>query len=245
MFINITKESIGSLRVSFLQGTYLFCFIDLCKILSLPNKKSTVNKLDKSGINFDTDESGERLMVISLGNVNQMFKISKAPNIQEICEWFVNSVFPVTQKNVEYSVASLKEEAMAMRFLKEYGDLQMENIQLKKKLKRSEPYLSSMTELFGNKKAISLNQYFEQIFERNIPRSTFFQILRNKGILDENNHITQEYQDSMHFKKVKSEVVVGGVRTISEIVFVFKSGINLIERIIDSYEGDKKDVQQS
>ena len=64
-------------------------------------------------------------------------------------------------------------------------------------------------------------------------------MLRNHGILTEDNKVSQEYLDNGRFVKMRTSATVGNKTTTIDVIFISKSGINLIEQLLANYEGEQ------
>ena len=64
-------------------------------------------------------------------------------------------------------------------------------------------------------------------------------MLRSHGILNEDNSVSQEFIDSRRFVKMRTISTVGAKTVTTDIIFISKSGINLIEQLLNNFEGEK------
>ena len=96
-----------------------------------------------------------------------------------------------------------------------------------------------MEELLGHKNMISLNVYYDDVFDRGYPKGKFYAMLRSHGILTEDNKVSQEYIDNGRFVKLTTIASKGAVTVTTDVIFISKSGINLIEQLLENYEGEK------
>lgn len=244
MLISKEMEGKGILRITRANHEFVYCLKDLCNLLGIKSSNKLRSELDaKEMFQLPIYESSRHQNAIFVGmpNLNKVFNSAEnQSNATLVAEWFAKEVFPLTVKGDEYSYENLEDPAVRMSLLSDYEDLKFKVTQLEIQKRKDKPYLDSMLEILGSKNAISLNVYYDEIFERGFPKGKFYAMLRSIGVLDDSNQVTQEYLDNVRFKKVTTVTVVCDKKITTDVVFVTKSGINLIEQLLNSYEGDNK-----
>lgn len=244
MLISKEMEGKGILRISRTDHEFVYCLKDLCGLLGIKSSNKLRSELDhKDMFQLPISENGrhQNAIFVGLGNLNQVFNFAEnQARATLVAEWFANEVFPIVTRDGEYTFEKLEDPAVRMNLLSDYEDLKFRVAQLESKQRKSKPYLDSMVEIFGARNCVSLNVFYDEIFERGYPRGKFFSMLRAVGVLNESNQVTQEYIDNVRFKKVTTVTVICDKKVTTEVVFITKPGMNLIEQLLNSYEGDNK-----
>lgn len=149
--------------------------------------------------------------------------------------WLAMEVIPSIRKHGMYAVDELianPELAIkAFTALKEEREknkaLQAENERMKPK----EEFFDAVTD---SKDAIDIGQVAKVLNFPGIGRNKLFEILRNNGILKQNNEPYQKYIDCGYFRVVeqKYEARPGEIR-INIKTLVFQKGVDYIRKILD------------
>lgn len=149
--------------------------------------------------------------------------------------WLAMEVIPSIRKHGMYAVDELianPELAIkAFTALKEEREknkaLQAENERMKPK----EEFFDAVTD---SKDAIDIGQVAKVLNFPGIGRNKLFEILRNNGILKQNNEPYQKYIDCGYFRVIeqKYEARPGEIR-INIKTLVFQKGIDYIRKILD------------
>ncbi len=199
-------EGRGILRISRADHQFVYCLKDLCNLLGIKSSNKLRSELEaKQVFQLPVYKNGKHNKAIFVGmyNLNKVFNAAENQSRATIvAEWFAKEVFPLSQMDDEYTYEKLEDPALRMSLLSDYEDLKFKVTQLEIRERKNKPYLDSMLEILGSKNAISLNVYYDEIFERGFPKGKFYAMLRSVGILDDLNQVTQEYLDNVRFKKV-------------------------------------------
>lgn len=149
--------------------------------------------------------------------------------------WLAMEVIPSIRKHGMYAVDDLianPELAIkAFTALKEEREknkaLQAENERMKPK----EEFFDAVTD---SKDAIDIGQVAKVLNYQGIGRNKLFEILRNNGILKQNNEPYQKYVDCGYFRVIeqKYEVRPGEIR-INIKTLVFQKGVDYIRKILE------------
>ena len=236
-------EGVGVLRFTLTDQRVVYCYKDVCKLLGLKPSIHIRGELNsKYTYSLTVKDTGKpvKVLFIDTSNLNTIIRIAgNTPNAELFSKWFAEEIFPLTIRDDIFNLDTITDKNVAMDLLSEYEDLKFQVKQYEYRERKNEIYLKSMEELLGHKNMISLNVYYDDIFERGYPKGKFYALLRNHGILMDNNKVSQEYIDNGRFVKLTTICVVGAKTVTTDIIFISKSGINLIEQLLDNYEGEK------
>lgn len=243
MLFSKEMEGRGILRFTQADQRVVYCLKDLCQLIGIKYSSKLRGELNNKYVySLTVKEKGKptKLMFIDVGNLNTLTRFASDTSIAEaFSKWFSEEIFPLSIKDDVFNLETITDMNVAMELLSEYEDLKFKVRQLEYKERKDKIYLDSMEELLGHKNMISLNVYYDDVFERGYPKGKFYAMLRNHGILTEDNKVSQEYLDNGRFVKMRTSATVGNKTTTIDVIFISKSGINLIEQLLANYEGEQ------
>lgn len=228
----------GEVRTAMYNSEPVFCLADVCRVLDIANSGNVKNRLNEKGIcTMDTLTSGgmQKMIFITESNLYKVIFQSRKPEAEIFSDWVTSEVLPSIRKHGVYAVDELianPELAIkAFTALKEEREknkaLQAENERMKPK----EEFFDAVTD---SKDAIDIGQVAKVLNFSGIGRNKLFEILRNNGILKQNNEPYQKYIDCGYFRVVeqKYEARPGEIR-INIKTLVFQKGVDYIRKILD------------
>lgn len=226
----------GEIRTIVSNGQPMFCLADVCRALEIKNATDVAKRLDEDELTrFNLgSRSGETNFVTESGLYAVVLRSDK-PNAKKFRKWVTSEVLPSIRKHGMYAVDDLianPELAIkAFTALKEEREknkaLQADNERMKPK----EEFFDAVTD---SKDAIDMGQVAKVLNYPKIGRNKLFEILRENGILQQNNQPYQAYIDRGYFRVVeqKFEPTPGEIR-INIKTLVFQKGIDYIRKILD------------
>lgn len=227
----------GEIRTIASDGQPMFCLADVCRALEIKNATDVAKRLDEDELTrFNLgSRSGETNFVTESGLYAVVLRSDK-PNAKKFRKWVTSEVLPSIRKHGMYAVDDLianPELAIkAFTALKEEREknkaLQADNERMKPK----EEFFDAVTD---SKDAIDMGQVAKVLNYPKIGRNKLFEILRENGILQQNNQPYQTYIDRGYFRVVeqKFEPTPGEIR-INIKTLVFQKGIDYIRKILDN-----------
>lgn len=228
----------GEIRTIALDGQPMFCLADVCRALELTQPSKVKERLNEKGVNtIPTLTTGgtQNLLYINESNLYKTIFQSRKPSAEKFTDWVTSEVLPSIRKHGMYAVDDLianPELAIkAFTALKEEREknkaLQADNERMKPK----EEFFDAVTD---SKDAIDMGQVAKVLNYPKIGRNKLFEILRENGILQQNNQPYQTYIDRGYFRVVeqKFEPSPGEIR-INIKTLVFQKGIDYIRKILD------------
>ena len=225
----------GEVRTAVVNDEPMFCLIDICKALELSNSRIVADRLDEDERRkLDLPRQGETWFITESGLYAVVLRSDK-PAAKKFRKWVTSEVLPSIRKHGMYAVDELIENPelaiKAFTALKEEREknraLQAENERMKPK----EEFFDAVTD---SKDAIDIGQVAKVLNCPGIGRNKLFEILRNNGILKQNNEPYQKYIDCGYFRVIeqKYEARPGEIR-INIKTLVFQKGIDYIRKILD------------
>lgn len=226
----------GEVRTAVVNDEPMFCLMDICKALGMSNPTMVAQRLDEdelTKLNLGS-RAGETNFITESG-VYAVILRSDKPNAKKFRKWVTSEVLPSIRKHGMYAVDELIENPelaiKAFTALKEEREknkaLQAENERMKPK----EEFFDAVTD---SKDAIDIGQVAKVLNCPGIGRNKLFEILRNNGILKQNNEPYQKYIDCGYFRVIeqKYEARPGEIR-INIKTLVFQKGVDYIRKILD------------
>ena len=243
MLFSKEMEGRGILRFTQADQRVVYCLNDLCHLLGIKYSNKIRGELHNKYVYFLTvKENGKliKMRFVDISNLNILSRFATdTAKAESFSKWFSEEIFPLSMKDDVFNLETITDMNVAMALLSEYEDIKFKVRQLEYKERKDKIYLDSMEELLGHKNMISLNVYYDDVFERGYPKGKFYAMLRNHGILTEDNKVSQEYLDNGRFVKMRTSATVGNKTTTIDVIFISKSGINLIEQLLANYEGEQ------
>ena len=243
MLFSKEMEGRGILRFTQTDQRVVYCLKDLCQLIGIKYSSKIRGELhNKYVYSLTVKENGKptKMIFVDVGNLNALTRFATdTAKAESFSKWFSEEIFPLSMKDDIFNLETITDMNVAMELLSEYEDLKFKVRQLEYKERKDKIYLDSMEELLGHKNMISLNVYYDDVFERGYPKGKFYAMLRNHGILTEDNKVSQEYLDNGRFVKMRTSATVGNKTTTIDVIFISKSGINLIEQLLANYEGEQ------
>lgn len=230
----------GEIRTIVLNGQPMFCLADVCRALEITHVTDVKNRLKQDGVGttevIDSLGRKQKATFINESNLYKTIFQSRKPSAEKFTDWVTSEVLPSIRKHGMYAVDDLianPELAIkAFTALKEEREknkaLQADNERMKPK----EEFFDAVTD---SKDAIDMGQVAKVLNYPKIGRNKLFEILRDNGILQQNNQPYQTYIDRGYFRVVeqKFEPTPGEIR-INIKTLVFQKGIDYIRKILDS-----------
>ena len=238
------SASFGNLRTALDENNNpMFCLKDACTILDIKNPSDAKTRLDNKGIkklDNPVSKKGGQLLFISEANLYRLIFQSRKEEAESFVSWIVEEVLPEIRRYGRYDVKLITtNESTAIAFLEEFNALKTKNEIL---LKESKETKEMKDYIRRNLDSGVLKDLYDvpAIIGVNLATSEVFRILRAKGVLDMDNMPVQEYVDKGCFRIDRHEYQDKlGATVIKRRTYCYKSGINLIKKILDDYAGGK------
>lgn len=149
--------------------------------------------------------------------------------------WLAMEVIPSIRKHGMYAVDELIENPeLAIKAFTALKEEREKNKALRAENERMKPKEEFFDAVTDSKDAIDMGQVAKVLNYPKIGRNKLFEILRDNGILQQNNQPYQKYIDCGYFRVVeqKYEARPGEIR-INIKTLVFQKGIDYIRKIMD------------
>ena len=160
---------------------------------------------------------------------------SKLPNAKKFKHWVTSEVLPSIRKHGMYAVDELiANPELAIRAFTALKEEREKNKALQEDNERMKPKAEFFDAVTDSKDAIDMGQVAKVLNYPRIGRNKLFEILRDNGILQQNNQPYQKYIDCGYFRVIeqKYEARPGEIR-INIKTLVFQKGIDYIKKLLD------------
>jgi anti-repressor protein len=237
----------GKIRTVYLENEPYYNLKDLCRLFEIKSITDIRPKLRDSQIKtvpVDTDRGIQNMFFVNAENLSTIFFQSKRKDADIILNWLYRTVLPELIKFGAYNISEYKDSSKVIELLDSFQELKVRNSVLETNLLLNSPKLKAMDQLFGTSSCVDLDMVHEIIKYKGITKDILLKILRATHVLDESNIPFQDFCDRKMFRVVEAKVVTGGSTYRSVKTFVYRSGINFIERILKEYDGHKHRRQE-
>lgn len=226
----------GEIRTIVSNGQPMFCLSDVCRALEIKNATDVAKRLDEDELTrFNLgSRSGETNFVTESGLYAVVLRSDK-PNAKKFRKWVTSEVLPSIRKHGMYAVDDLiANPELAIKAFTALKEEREKNKALQSDNERMKPKEEFFDAVTDSKDAIDMGQVAKVLNYPKIGRNKLFEILREKGILQQNNQPYQTYIDRGYFRVVeqKFEPTPGEIR-INIKTLVFQKGIDYIRKILD------------
>lgn len=225
----------ADVRIIMVEETPWFVGKDVAKILGYKDTinalKSHVDDEDKLGWRITTSGQNRKVTIINESGLYSLIISSKLPKAKEFKHWITSTVLPSIRKNGGYIV---NQENMDNEQILANAVLLAQNVikEKDKKIAELEPKAESYDVLIDAKGALPWEQVAKMLDIKGFGRNKLLELLRKKGILQENNIPYQKYRDK--YFRVKESNYKGeyGFNHINATTLVKPKGIEMIRKLV-------------
>ena len=240
-----TSEAFGSLRTAFDEyGRPVVCLKDACAILNIKNPSDVKKRLKEDGVVRLVKTDGTKFnnyLYITEGNLYRLIFQSKKEEAQQFLDWVTETVLPSIRRFGRYDVKQITgSPECAVAFLDSYNELKVRNSILEHVNNESKEAREYVRRALDSGVLRDLQDVPSILNIKGINKEKLFSLLRSNDILNESNEPNQLYIDKGWFRVDTHSYVdkKAGVTTHKR-VFVYRTGINGIRRLIEKWAGKR------
>ena len=229
----------GQVRTTVVSGDPFFCLSDVCRVLEISHVTDVKNRLKKDGVvTAEVIDSMGRKQNATFINESNLYKTifqSRKPEAEKFSDWVTSEVLPSIRKHGMYAVDELiANPELAIRAFTALKEEREKNKALQEDNERMKPKAEFFDAVTDSKDAIDMGQVAKVLNYPGIGRNKLFEILRDNGILQQNNQPYQKYIDCGYFRVIeqKYEAKPGEIR-INIKTLVFQKGVDYIKKLLD------------
>lgn len=228
----------GEIRTAVVNGEPFFCLADVCRVLEISNSGNVKTRLNQKGVcTMDTLTAGgkQAMVFIDESNLYKTIFQSRKPEAEKFSDWVTSEVLPSIRKHGVYAVDELiNNPELAIKAFTALKEEREKNKALQADNERMKPKAEFFDAVTDSKDAIDMGQVAKVLNYPGIGRNKLFEILRDNGILQQNNQPYQKYIDCGYFRVIeqKYEVKPGEIR-INIKTLVFQKGVDYIKKLLD------------
>lgn len=186
-------------QIVMIENEPWFVASHLCKVLEISDTFNAVKDLEKSEklarILYVSGQNREVILISEAGLYKVLMRSNK-PKAKPFQNWLAREVIPTIRKTGSYStnkpIPQTFQEALRLA-----ADLMDEKEKLEKQAALDAPKVKSYDELMSSEGLYSMSQVAKLIGK--LGRNKTFALLREKGILMNNNEPYQKHIDNGHF----------------------------------------------
>ncbi|WP_213996159.1 MULTISPECIES: phage antirepressor KilAC domain-containing protein [Tepidanaerobacter] len=211
---------------------------DVCDILEIANSRDVISRLDddekqtiqgkESLVGLTDDPFTTQLTVVNESGLYNLIMSSRKPETKDFKRWITHEVIPQIRKTGAYSLDPRKLLAAAVP---EANKIILEK---DKKIQELSPKAEFYDAVAGSKSAIDMGDVAKVLYEElHLGRNKLFKVLRQKGVLMEDNRPYQEYIDRGYFRTIEQKYTTpDGTTHISIKTLVYQKGLDFIRKLI-------------
>ena len=229
----------GQVRTIVINSEPWFVGKDVADILGYSNPSKALSD------HVDEDDKLNNESLSSLGqrggwliNESGLYSLilsSKMPNAKKFKHWVTSEVLPAIRKHGMYAVDDLiNDPELAIKAFTALKEEREKNKALQADNEKMKPKAEFFDAVTDSKDAIDMGQVAKVLNYPGIGRNKLFEILRDNGILRQNNQPYQKYIDCGYFRVIeqKYEAKPGEIR-INIKTLVFQKGVDYIKKLLD------------
>ena len=235
-------ENIGFIRTAIdIDGRIVFCLKDACEILGIKNSRDAKTRLRKDGLaNISINSKVKPYTFITEPNLYRLIFQSKKPEAVKFCDWIVEEVLPALRTTGHYSVENiLQSKDSGAAFIADYNALVIRNRALEEVQEETKEAREYMKRTLRTYRLIDLADLPSVLKMRSVGFSDVTSVLRNQGILDDDDIPTQEYIEKKWFRVDTHTFTQDKSLITIKRVLVYKTGENGIRKLILESRGIK------
>lgn len=235
----------GKVRTAIIEEQACFNLKDITNIYGIKSVNQCRSKIPSKSVKTlevksSTGVSKNMYFVTADQLSNLMFQSTRT-EAEGISDWLYRTVLPQMMKYQAYRVEDFLDPDKIVSFLEDFEDLRIRNNIVETQIKLNAPKLEMINKLLGTNNCFDLAVVHEVIGYHGLKSTELLKILRVSKILDDNNQPLQEFCDKRYFRVVHASSTAGPSVITNDRVYVYKSGITFIEKIVKAYGGSKDD----
>ena len=242
-----TSDSLGSLRTAIDEmGRPVLCLKDACSILDIKNPSDAKKRLKPQGIiriskKTQGDNKFHNFLYITEDNFYRLIFQSRKTEAIQFMDWVTEVVLPTIRKYGRFDVKTITgSPEAAIAFLDSYRELEVKNKILESINAESENAREYVRRMTDSGVLTDLFDVPKKLKIKGVDRVMLLSFLRNNDVLNENNYPNQLYIDKGWFRVIDGTYLDKKAGKVSHTrIFVYKTGINGIRKLLDSWVGKK------
>lgn len=231
-------SNFGDIRVLNIDSEPWFVAKDICAALGYKNPRSAVtqhvDESEKGVARMDTLGGMQEMVTINESGLYGLVFGSELKSAKEFKKWVTKEVLPTIRKNGMYATNELLDNP---DFLIEVATRLKEEREIRKaleiKAEQDKPKIDFFDAVADSKTAIAIGDVAKVLAVKGVGRNNLFELLRNKGVLMQNNQPYQRYVDNGYFRVVEQKYTKpDGETVINFKTLVYQKGVAYIRKLI-------------
>ncbi len=218
----------SEIRTLNIDGQPWWVGVDVCRVLEIADPRTSLKLVDEddrdSMLVIDKLGRNQKTIVINESGLYSLILKSRKPEAKKFKRWITKEVIPSIRKEGTYG---LSDDLILLKAVK-IANERMEDY--KKQLKEAQPKIDFYDHVTGYGEVIVDMEKVAKILNLGIGRNSLFQILRDIGILMDNNLPYQKYINRGYFRVVERKYEKKGSTHIYIKTMVSQKGLDYIRR---------------
>lgn len=224
----------GKVRTIVIDNEPWFVGKDVANILKYQNGSRDINRHvdeeDRQNYQNGTFESPRGMTIINESGLYSLILSSKLPTAKKFKHWVTNEVLPSIRKNGGYIAGQdtlSDNELMARALLLAQRVIDDKTKQITEMKPKADFY-----DTVANTESLFSMADVAKTLDMGIGRNKLFAFLRDKGILDKDNHPYQKYVDAGYLRPIENHCKAGDNDVVYKCTYVKQKGIDYIRKIL-------------
>lgn len=222
----------GKMRTINENGTVMFVASDVAKMLGYKRPADAISAHCKGSVKrrLPTNGGTQEMKVIPEGDVYRLIVNSKLPAAERFESWVFDEVLPSIRKNGGYIAGQdtlSDNELMARALLLAQRVIDDKTKQITEMKPKADFY-----DTVANTESLFSMADVAKTLDMGIGRNKLFAFLRDKGILDKDNHPYQKYVDAGYLRLIENHCKAGDNDVVYKCTYVKQKGIDYIRKIL-------------
>ncbi len=231
------NNQFGSIRTVNINDEPWFIAKDLCQILGTETRDvKKILDLDEVDTIHITDSIGreQSTIVVNESGLYTLILRSRKEIAKPFRKWVTSEVLPSIRKNGGYITGQENlspEQILANAILVAQKVIEDQ----KKQLEAAKPKIEFYDAVAGSKTAVDIGTVAKVLGIKGLGRNNLFELLRQKGILMNNNQPYQKYVDAGYFRVIEQKYTKPNGETCINIkTLVYQKGLDFIRRLVQT-----------
>lgn len=231
------NNQFGSIRTVNINDEPWFIAKDLCQILGTETRDvKKILDLDEVDTIHITDSIGreQSTIIVNESGLYTLILRSRKEIAKPFRKWVTSEVLPSIRKNGGYITGQENlspEQILANAILVAQKVIEDQ----KKQLEAAKPKIEFYDAVAGSKTAVDIGTVAKVLGIKGLGRNNLFELLRQKGILMNNNQPYQKYVDAGYFRVIEQKYTKPNGETCINIkTLVYQKGLDFIRRLVQT-----------
>jgi len=238
MDLKIFEQRNWKVRTVLKNNKPWFAAKDVCCCLEIQNPRDSVSRLDddeRGVVKTDTPGGMQNITVVSESGLYSLIFKSRKQEAKNFKKWITSEVIPSIRETGSYSIYTPSYQIEdPIKRAEKWIEEQKRLLLAEKTIEEQKPKVEFANAIKGSESSISVGAFAKA--HCNYGRNTLFRIMRENGILRDNNEPYQKYVNQGYFEVTESIIERSDGDKIITITLITGKGQLWISKNIKEWE---------